>query len=92
MTPEGKVKAAFARLAKKYGIVYINLITTGSKGDPDKLILPPGGRPIFGEFKGPDGKLSPSQEKKIALYRGLGYDVRIITGVDQAVELAEELK
>jgi len=92
MTPEGKAKAVFARLAKKYGISYINLITTGSKGDPDKIILPKGRSIILAEFKAPGGKLSPSQEKKIALYRSLGYDVRVVIGVEQAVALAEEVK
>lgn len=92
MTPEGKAKAKFAKLAKEYGIVYINLIATGSKGDPDKLILIPGGRPIFAEFKSETGKLSPSQRVKIDMYRELGYDVRVIVGVEGAAALAEEVK
>ena len=92
MTPEGKVKARFAKLAKQYGILYINLIQTGSKGDPDKLILPKGGRPIFAEFKAEGGKLSPSQEKKIAMYAELGYDMRVIEGAEAAEALAEEVQ
>lgn len=92
MTSEGKIKAKFAKLAKEYGITYINLIQTGSKGDPDKLILPEGGCPIFAEFKAEGGRLSPSQQKKIAAYRDLGYDVRVIVGMDEAVALAEEVR
>lgn len=92
MTPESKVKAEWARLAKLYGIMYINLIQTGSKGDPDKLILVRGGRPIFAEFKSETGMLSRSQVKKIQMYQDLGYDMRIIIGVEDARALAEEVR
>jgi hypothetical protein len=78
MTPEGKVKTAFVKDAKQYGLTYINLIFTGSDGDPDKLALPKGGPATFVEFKSPTGKLSPEQMYKIALYRGLGYPVFVI--------------
>lgn len=92
MTPEGRVKRRWAVLAKRFGIVYINLVMTGDKGDPDKIILPRGGCPIFAEFKAPEGKLSASQKRKIDLYRGLHYDVRVIRGVAEAEALAEEIR
>lgn len=92
MTPEGKVKQKWAKLAKKYGIKYTNLIVTGDKGDPDKVVWVAGGRPILAEFKGPSGRLSPNQKKKIAMYESLGYDVRVIRGSDEAEALAEEVR
>lgn len=91
MTPEGKLKARWAKEASRHEISYINLIFTGEYGDPDKLILVAGGRPIFAEFKAPGGRLSAAQRRKIALYRNLGYYVRIIDSLDAIDELVNDI-
>lgn len=79
MTPESRVKQKFVKAAKQYGLTYINLLTTGSDGDPDKLALPQGGPAIFVEFKRPiGGELSEAQVLKHKLYRELGYYVFVV--------------
>jgi len=87
MTPEGKVKKAFADAAKEYGLDYINLIDTGERGNPDKIALPHGGPCVFVEFKaGKQGRLSKHQVNRISELRALGYQVEIIDNEDDARE------
>jgi len=90
MTPEGKIKAKFAKWARSIGLRYINLIVTGSKGDPDKIILFPGGRPVFVEFKSERGRLSEHQKEKIEAYKNLGYPSVVISS-DADLEKFKEL-
>ena len=92
MTPEGKVKKAWLDTCKEVKLHYINLIETGSDGDPDKLALPPGGAPAFVEFKRENGgRLSPEQIYKIKLYQSLGYRVFVIDNKTDARCLARGL-
>lgn len=91
MTPEGKVKAHFAKAAKKINLKYTNLINTGDHGDPDKILWIPGGRPILAEFKSDTGKLSQCQSLKKEMYEGLGYTYLVVVGnegVDRLMDLA----
>lgn len=92
MTPEAKIKKAFVDETRKVGLCYINLIETGDDGNPDKIALPPGGRPAFIEFKRErGGVLSPEQNDKIRRYRSLGYPVYIISTKSHAVAIARGL-
>jgi hypothetical protein len=61
-------------------------------GLPDRLVLMKGGRIWFVEMKSPTGKLSSRQ---IAIHRilaGLGFQVRVLSTVDQLLTFINEIQ
>lgn len=49
----------------------------GVNGEPDRIVLLPGGYAVFVETKRGDGKLSLLQEEKIKRLRLLGFEVYV---------------
>ena len=82
---ESDIERKLTRELKKLGITSIKLRLLGDRGWPDRLILLPGGRPLFLELKRPGGKTSKQQEIKINLLHDLGYHVAISDNVDRAI-------
>ena len=92
MTPEGKVKGAFKRVAKKYRLLVLSLWMFHVTGVPDTIVLLNGARVVWIEFK-KDRKtgLRPTQGPTIRLLRRLGFRVEVVKDTETAVALATEL-
>lgn len=75
---QGALKAVF-----KLGVLSIKLV--GGGGQPDRMFIIPGGRPLFIEFKRPGGVLSKTQEFTIRRLRHYGYRVEVCFTVAAAV-------
>lgn len=71
---------------RKRGCVCLKLNLIGSTGWPDRLILAPGGRLAFVEFKRPGEQLRRNQPHRVALLRNLGFYVGVFDEVDAAIE------
>lgn len=86
MTPEGKLKRKVEDFAKRNGVEFIRLaLQPGvARGWPDNLFLIRGGRPLFIEFKAPNGHPSGLQLHRIETLGKLGYDVHICHDYDEA--------
>src|SRR5665213_2971150 len=75
MTPEGKIQSAAIAFAKSVGVLSLRLVLMPgvARGWPDVLFLPPGGLPLFIEFKAPGKLPTPLQVYRIKVLNELGY-------------------
>jgi 3-mercaptopyruvate sulfurtransferase SseA len=91
MTPEGKVKSAFKRIAKQHRVAVISLWLVHLVGVPDTIVLLPGGRTVWIEFK-KDRKtgLRREQGPSIRLLQRLGFRTEVVKDVETAKALASE--
>ena len=82
---ESHVEYLFAQGLAELGVDSIKLRLLGSSGWPDRLVLIPGGIPIFIELKRPGGKLRKLQRHRHKTLRGLGYEVKTYSDPLRAV-------
>lgn len=79
MTRERTIEAKCGRLAKARGCLFLKMDPRRHIGVVDRLVVLPNGRVWWVEFKRPGGgRLSPAQELRIAILRGLGQDVSVV--------------
>ena len=83
---ESKIERDFVRLLTTYSILSIKLRLTGERGWPDRLVLIPGGHPVFIEFKRPGQALRSLQLHRHKILRTLGYDVKIFDDAIKALK------
>lgn len=76
--PEKQVENRFRLAVKAKGGLCLKLICPGFTGVPDRLVLMPGGRLFFAEFKYGKGRTTPRQDAVIARLKGLGFNVYLI--------------
>lgn len=76
MTPEKRLQAKWIRTAKSLGLEVIRLaLQPGvTSGWPDALMLGPGGRSLFVEFKSPGKKPTALQWHRMMTLTALGHD------------------
>lgn len=85
---ESTVEYKYRDAIKRKGGLCIKLIAVSFTGLPDRLILLPGARIWFVEFKYGRGKLSPRQIVIKGILERLGFEVKVINelNVDQEIE------
>lgn len=71
--------------ARNLGLRSLKLNLRYDAGWPDRLWLMPGGRPLFSEFKRPGETPAPLQNERLVTLAGLGYDVAVFYGYDEAM-------
>lgn len=81
MGPERRLEARCCAYAKGRGCWALKLWPSVA-GLPDRLVLTPGGRVRFVEFKTPGGRTSPIQRRVFALLDKMGFHVRVIDNFD----------
>ena len=87
---EKDVEAAFVRGLKKRGLRSIKLNIQGQRGWHDRLVLIPGGRPIFMELKRPGATLTGSQPEIHAFVTMLGgYRQHVCDNADEALAVVD---
>lgn len=80
-TLEKSIETRCRSIAKTRGWLYWKLNVLGFPGLPDRLILIPGGRVVFVEFKAPGKKPTLLQEAWHRKLRATGFDVHVIDNV-----------
>jgi hypothetical protein len=88
---ESAIEAKLAQGAKRLGWRALKLVSPGTDGVPDRLMLGPGGRVIFVELKAEGGKLTQLQRYQIDRLRRLGQDVRVLVGAAEVEEFLREI-
>lgn len=89
---EKDVEAAFVRGLKKRGLKSVKLNVQGQRGWHDRLVLIPGGRPVFMELKRPGAGLTGSQPEIHAFLEGLGgYHQHVCDDATKALEIVDEI-
>ncbi len=88
---ESALEAKLVRGARRLGWRALKLVSPGTDGVPDRLLLGPGGRVIFVELKAEGGKLTQLQRYQIDRLRQLGQDVRVLVGAAEVEEFLQEI-
>ena len=68
---------------KRMGGIAYKFTSPGNTGVPDRIVLFPGGRLVFVELKAPGGRLSKMQERQIGRIRGLGFQVAVLSSLEE---------
>ena len=77
MRPEETIEKKFVAECRKIG-VKAPKFEKAEKGAPDRIVLIPGGKPLFFEFKAPGANASPHQIEWMKMLRRLGYYAEIV--------------
>lgn len=88
---ERHIERNFSRDVNRRGGLALKFTSPGWRGAPDRIVLVPGGRIVFVEFKAPGKKPSLLQVRRHNDLRLLGFDVRVIDNVDDSRNLIDEL-
>ena len=70
---ESQIEQYFCRKVKELGGLALKLSPAGTAGMPDRLVLLPGRRIVFVEFKAPGKKPRPLQQKRINDLQKFGF-------------------
>ena len=83
---EKKLENDCCMLARQKGLAAVKLEKNGHKGIPDRVIVGPGGKTIYVEFKNPEGTgvISPEQR---AWKKFLGYSAHFVSSVEEFQKL-----
>lgn len=73
------------------GIAY-KFVAPGNSGVPDRIVLLPNGVIYFVELKRRGGKLTELQRRQIGRIRNLGFDVRVLEGMDEVKGFLDEIQ
>jgi hypothetical protein len=82
---EAEIEDEVCKQALELGVTNAKLKSPSSRGYPDRIFFIPGGKPIFIEFKRPDGKLSRGQLIILRRLRHYGYRVEVCDNVKEAI-------
>ena len=86
MGQESQIERSVCRdLLRDHGVRSVKLTISTENGWPDRMILVPGGKPFFIEFKAPGEKPRPKQVHVHEMLGKLGYDVETHDDHDLAV-------
>lgn len=84
---ERDLEARCGKRVKRCGGQFVKLI--GTTGLPDRMILLPGGRIFFVEFKTPIGRLSKMQKWWLRQLHKLEFNVFVVRSEDHFIELLD---
>jgi hypothetical protein len=77
---EKEIEREFKKKLEKHGAKVWKFISPGLAGVPDRMVLIPGGKIVFVEFKAPGKKLRPLQVRMMEILKGLSFDYWVIDG------------
>lgn len=78
MIRETDIESKFTQLWREAGALVFKFVSPGQRAVPDRLVLWPGGRAEFVEFKAPGKKPTAAQLRMHERIRALGFRVRVI--------------
>ena len=89
VNPETKIELQACDLIYgNLGVESLKLNVKANTGYPDRVFWVPGGKPLFIEFKTPDGELSEKQKYHIDRLRKDGYNVEVCDNAIDAFHAA----
>ena len=89
---EKQIEHTLVMAVKAAGDMCPKLVSPGTDGMPDRMILLPKGHIGFVEVKAPGKKPRPLQERRHKQMRELGFKVFILDGRKQIPEILEEVE
>ena len=90
---ERRVESYLRKQIGLLGGICFKFVSPGNAGVPDRIVLLPAPpRIAFVELKAEGGVLSPRQRVQIERIRLLGFDVRVLTGIEQVRAFIDEMQ
>ena len=89
---EKQIEHSLVMAVKAAGGMCPKLVSPGTDGMPDRMILLPKGHIGFVEVKAPGKKPRPLQERRHKQLRNLGFQVFILDGPEQIAEILKEVE
>ena len=89
---EKAVEAKLTRAVKAEGGMCPKLVSPGTDGMPDRMVLLPEGRMGFVEVKAPGKKPRPLQVRRHEQLKDLGFSVSVLDSPDQIPEILDEIR
>ena len=77
---------------KKLGGLCLKFVSPGNAGVPDRIVMLPGGRVWFVEFKQPGGRVKPLQAWWQNRLRRLGFSAQVVSSMGAAAEFIEMIR
>lgn len=87
---EKGIEQAARRAAERRGLLLWKLRPTVA-GMPDRVLIAPGGRVVWIEFKTPKGRVRPEQRKVLDSLRALGHDARVVRSTEEFNRVLDSL-
>ncbi len=89
---EKAIELQLARAVKKIGGMCPKLVSPGTDGMPDRMVLLPKAHIGFVEVKAPGKKPRPLQERRHAQLKALGFQVFVLDDPKQITGIIKEVK
>lgn len=88
---ERQIEASVRRAVRRNGGLALKFVSPGWRGAPDRIVIAPGGRIVFVEFKAPGERPRPLQARRHWELRRLDCDVRVVDSLTSARALIDDL-
>jgi len=88
---EKHIEAKVCDYAKQRGLLVYKFTSPARAAVPDRLLILPGGRMFFCEFKREGQKPTPPQEREHHRLRQHGVSVWVIDNVDDGLRMIDEM-
>lgn len=88
---EKTIEKKLVQAVKKEGGMCPKLVSPGTDGMPDRMVLLPEARIGFVEVKAPGAKPRPLQERRHEQLRELGFQVSVLDDPEQIPGIIEEI-
>lgn len=89
---EKDIEAKLVSAVRARGGVCWKLVSPGTAGVPDRIVLMQSGRIGFVEVKAPGEKPRPLQKLRIKTLKKLGFSVYVLDGVEQIGGIIDEIQ
>ena len=89
---ETSIERHLVKETEKRGGIAPKLVSPGTAGLPDRLVLLPGCGVAFVELKAPGEKPRPIQRRRIRELVGLGCSVYVVDSKERVVEVLDEIQ
>ena len=89
---EKQIEEKLVKAVKAEGGICPKLVSPGTDGMPDRLVLLPKGRIGFAEVKAPGKKPRPLQERRHEELRALGFTVSVLDDPKQIPQIIKEVR
>ncbi len=89
---EKAVEAKLTKAVKAEGGMCPKLVSPGTDGMPDRMVLLPKGRIGFVEVKAPGKKPRPLQVHRHEQLKDLGFSVSVLDSPEQIPEILDEIR
>lgn len=89
---EKEIEKKLTQMVKQAGGIYPKLVSPGTDGMPDRMVLLPGGCIGFVEVKAPGEKPRPLQLARHRLLRSLGFPVYVLDDAEQIGGILDEIR